>query len=100
MHAHQKVFTENAEESKQTNYELDGHDGANGIEAVPDDAPEPDGEKHCSIIRQEGDTLVERHESTGPRNFVMDIVREVTGGTMLATTSIGGISMKTIYKRT
>ncbi|GFN73562.1 fatty acid-binding protein, brain, partial [Plakobranchus ocellatus] len=63
------------------------------------DSTNIDGSPLKSIIRQDGDTLVERHESTGPRHFVMDIVREVTGDTMLATTSIGGISMKTIYKR-
>ncbi|GFR87770.1 hypothetical protein ElyMa_006084800 [Elysia marginata] len=41
-----KHLLKNAKESKRTNEELDEHDGVNGIEAVHDDAPESDGEKH------------------------------------------------------
>ncbi|GFS08894.1 hypothetical protein ElyMa_003024200 [Elysia marginata] len=48
MHT-RKYLLKNAKESKRTNDELDEHDGANGIEAVPDDAPESDGEKHSVV---------------------------------------------------
>ncbi|GFR58665.1 hypothetical protein ElyMa_000036800 [Elysia marginata] len=50
MHT-RKYLLKNAKESRRTDDELDldGHDGANGIEAVPDDAPEEDGEKHCVV---------------------------------------------------
>ncbi|GFR76766.1 hypothetical protein ElyMa_000490900 [Elysia marginata] len=50
MHT-RKYLLINAKESRRTNDELDldGHDGANEIEAVPDDAPEEDGEKHCVV---------------------------------------------------
>ncbi|GFS20916.1 hypothetical protein ElyMa_005069300 [Elysia marginata] len=50
MHT-RKYLLKNAKEWRQTNDELDldGHDGANEIEAVPDDAPEEDGEKHCVV---------------------------------------------------
>ncbi|GFR92820.1 hypothetical protein ElyMa_000876700 [Elysia marginata] len=50
MHT-RKYLLKNAKESRRTTDELDldGHDGANEIEAVPDDAPEEDGEKHCVV---------------------------------------------------
>uniref|UniRef100_A0A0B6YRA5 Lipocalin/cytosolic fatty-acid binding domain-containing protein n=1 Tax=Arion vulgaris TaxID=1028688 RepID=A0A0B6YRA5_9EUPU len=59
-----------------------------------------DGSPLKSVVRQDGGRLIEKHESSGQRKFVMDIEREVTGDTMNATTSIGGVSMQTIYKRT
>ncbi|GFR95448.1 hypothetical protein ElyMa_000944400 [Elysia marginata] len=45
MYAHQEIFTKNTKESRRHNDELDlnGHDGAIEIEAVPDDAPEEEG---------------------------------------------------------
>ncbi|BFZ20180.1 hypothetical protein BsWGS_23219 [Bradybaena similaris] len=64
------------------------------------DSKNIDGSPLKSVIRQDGARLVERHESTGQRQFVMDIVRETTGDTMNAKTTIGGVSMQTIYKRT
>jgi len=63
------------------------------------DSTNIDGSPLKSVIRQEGSKLVERHESTGDRHFIMDIVRQVEGDLMQATTSIGGVSMMTIYKR-
>lgn len=58
-----------------------------------------DGSPLKSVIRQDGGQLVERHESTGERQFVMDIVRQVDGDVMQVRTSIGGVSMQTTYKR-
>ncbi|BFZ05606.1 hypothetical protein BsWGS_08645 [Bradybaena similaris] len=63
------------------------------------DSTNIDGSPLKSVIRQDGSRLVERHESDGSRKFVMDIVRDVSGAIMNATTSIGGVAMQTIYKR-
>ncbi|GFR91830.1 zinc metalloproteinase-disintegrin-like EoMP06 [Elysia marginata] len=49
-----KYLLKNAKESKRINDELDEYDGANGIEAVPGDAPESDGEKHSVLHKKVG----------------------------------------------
>ncbi|CAG5132084.1 unnamed protein product, partial [Candidula unifasciata] len=58
-----------------------------------------DGSPLKGVVRQEGSRLVERHESIGPNNFVMDIVREVQGDIMKSWTSVGGVSVETTFIR-
>ncbi|CAG5126437.1 unnamed protein product [Candidula unifasciata] len=107
----QRTFFENSQ--SQLTYERDGdtwtiHVGIVGIPQTTTftfkmgqlyDSTNIDGSPLKSVIRQDGSRLVERHESNGQRTFVMDIVRDVSGDTMNATTSIGGMAMQTIYKR-
>jgi len=108
----QRTFFENSQ--SELSYSQDGDTWTIqvGIVGVPQkttftfkmgetyDSTNIDGSPLKSVIRQEGTKLLERHESCGPRKFVMDIVREVEGDTMNAKTSIGGVSMQTIYRRT
>ncbi|GFR95030.1 hypothetical protein ElyMa_002682500 [Elysia marginata] len=52
MHT-RKYLLKNTKESRRHNDEIDlnGHDGAIEIEAIPDDAPEEEGQKHC-VVRE------------------------------------------------
>lgn len=107
----QRAFFENSQSELSYNREGDTWTIQVGIVGVPSsttftfkmgesyNSTNIDGSPLKSVIRQDGSRLVERHESTGERQFVMDIVRQVDGDTMQATTSIGGVSMQTIYKR-
>lgn len=107
----QRAFFENSQ--SELSYQRDGDTWTIqvGIVGVPQnttftfklgetyDSTNIDGSPLKSVIRQDGDRLVEKHENHGQRTFVMDIVREVNNDVMNATTTIGGISMQTIYKR-
>ncbi|KAI8778960.1 fatty acid-binding protein muscle, partial [Biomphalaria glabrata] len=108
----QRAFFENSK--SELSYQRNGDTWtiAVGIVGVPQnttftfklgetyDSTNIDGSPLKSVIRQDGNRLVERHENQGQRNFVMDIVREVNNDLMNATTTIGGVSMQTIYRRT
>ncbi|XP_059139985.1 fatty acid-binding protein, heart-like isoform X2 [Physella acuta] len=108
----QRAFFENSQ--SELSYKRDGDAWTIqvGIVGVPQsttftfklgetyDSTNIDGSPLKSVIQQDGDRLVEKHENQGQRSFVMDIVREVNDNIMNATATIGGVSMLTIYKRT
>ncbi|KAK0042474.1 fatty acid-binding protein muscle, partial [Biomphalaria pfeifferi] len=97
----QRAFFENSK--SELSYQRNGDTWtiAVGIVGVPQnttftfklgetyDSTNIDGSPLKSVIRQDGNRLVERHENQGQRNFVMDIVREVHNDLMNATTTIG-----------